>query len=115
MKDNIIKIKFFDFAVAVVKCCASLVKRNEFVLSKQLLRSGTAIDANVREALYASSRRDFLYRLSISLRECSETLFWLELLFASNWISETDFQKLHDDANELMRILTSITNTLKNK
>jgi four helix bundle protein len=108
MKKNVIKAKSFEFAVAVTNCCRELVERKEFVLSKQLLRSGTSIGANIREAGYANSRRDFAYRLSISLRECSETIFWLDLLKATNHLKGPMLDDLVLNANELMRILTSI-------
>ena len=72
MRENAIKTKSFEFAVAVAQCCRELMERKEYVLSKQLLRSGTSIGANVREALCASSRRDFAYKLMVSLRECEE-------------------------------------------
>ena len=113
MKENAVKTKSFEFAVAVTQCCRELVERKEYVLSRQLLRAGTSIGANVREAVYANSRREFHYRLTISLRECSETMFWLELLQASHYIEGQKLDTLHRDARELLKILTSITKKTK--
>ena len=115
MKENAIRTKSFEFAVAVTQCCRELVEHKEYVLSKQLLRAGTSIGANVREAVYASSRRDFHYRLTVALRECSETMFWLELLSASHYIDSQTFDILHRNAKELLKILTSITKTIRNQ
>ena len=113
MKENVIKTKSFAFAIAVTQCCHGLLERKEFVLSKQLLRSGTSIGANIREALSASSRRDFAYRLTVSLRECDETMYWLELLSACKCIESSQFAILHGNAKELIRILTSIVKTTR--
>jgi four helix bundle protein len=113
MKENVIKTKSFTFAVEIANVSRRLVEQKEFVLSRQLLRSGTSIGANVKESMFASSRRDFAYRMTISLRECSETLFWLELLHASNYLEYQEFKILHDSANELLRILVSITKTAR--
>jgi len=113
MKENVIKTKSFKFAVLVAQCCHGLLERKEFVLSKQLLRSGTSIGANIREALSASSRKDFAYRLTVSLRECDETMYWLELLHACRSIENEQFALLHSNAKELIRILTAIIKTTK--
>ena len=113
VKENVIKTKSFEFAVAVTQYCRQLMERKEYVLSKQLLRSGTSIGANVREALCASSRRDFVYKLMVSLRECEETMYWLELLHACNTLEVQQYKTLHQNAKELTRILTSIINTTR--
>lgn len=113
MKENAVKTKSFEFAVAVTLCCRELFGQKEFVLSKQLLRSGTSIGANVREALGASSRKDFAYRLTVSLRECEETLYWLELLRACSYLQKDRYDALHQNARELSRILTSIVKTTR--
>ncbi|MGC3945957.1 MAG: four helix bundle protein [Chryseolinea sp.] len=108
-----IKTKSFQFAVAVAGCCRGLIEHREYVLSKQLLRSGTSIGANVREAINASSRKDFAYKLGVALRECDETAFWLELLSESHYITQSQFNELNAQAQELMRILTSILKTTR--
>jgi len=113
MKQKVIKAKSFEFAVAITKCCRGLIEQKEYVLSKQLLRAGTSIGANVREATYATTRRDFAHKLSVSLQECNETMFWLELLRASDYMEEKLFTSLHQNANELLKILSSITKTVR--
>jgi four helix bundle protein len=113
MKQNIVKTKSFNFAIAVAQCCRSLIDQKEYVLSKQLLRSGTSIGANVREAMYSPTRRDFIYKLTVSLQECNETLFWLEILNTSRYLDASTFDSLHHDASELLKILSSITKTAR--
>ncbi|MEJ1240204.1 four helix bundle protein [Chryseolinea sp. T2] len=115
MKENVIKIKSFEFAVEITKVCRELMNQKEFTLSRQLLRAGTSIGANVNEALFADSKRDFAYRLGVALRECSETMFWLQLLNATDYLSYQTFKKLHDRAGELRRILSSIVKTTREK
>ena len=88
-------------------------EKKEFVLSKQFLRCGTGIGANIAEAQYGSSRKDFLNKLYISLKECAETLYWLELLYSCDYITEQQYQSLYNDCVELQKLLTSITKTMK--
>jgi four helix bundle protein len=115
-KDSIIRTKSFKFAIRIVNLFKLLVSSHkEFVLSKQLLRSGTSIGANVREAINAQSTADFIHKLSISQKECDETLYWLELLKETDYISETEFISLNNDATELLKIIRSIIITSKNK
>lgn len=114
--NSLIREKSFDFAVRITHVCRSLiVKEKEYVLSNQLLRSGTSIGANVREALNCQTKRDFVYRLSISQKECDETLYWLELLRATDFLSLAEFNTLHDQATTLLKILRSIILTTKKK
>lgn len=87
--------------------------KKEYILSKQLLRSGTSIGANIREANNAQSKADFIHKLSISLKESDETDYWLELLNDSNYISLLDFKKLSNQNTDLNRMLTSSIKTLK--
>jgi len=109
MKDNIIKTKSFGFALRIVKLYQFLsIEKKEFVLSKQLLRSGTAIGALVRESEHAESKPDFIHKLSIAQKEANESDYWLELLFQSNYLNETQFQSLHSDLVEINKILASI-------
>ncbi len=115
-KDSIIRTKSFKFAIRIVNLFKLLVSSHkEFVLSKQLLRSGTSIGANVREAINAQSTADFIHKLSISQKECDETLYWLELLKETDYITETEFISLNNDATELLKIIRSIIITSKNK
>ena len=87
-------------------------EKKEYVLSKQMLRSGTSIGANIAEAQYGSSRKDFLNKLYIALKECAETLYWLELLYSCDYISRTEYDSLHSDCEELRKLLSSITKSV---
>lgn len=109
MKKSIISDKSFKFAVRIVKLYKYLAdNKKEFVLSKQMLRSGTSIGANIREALNAESTPDFIHKLSISQKETAETLYWLELLHETKYITENEFESMFQDCNELLKILRSI-------
>jgi four helix bundle protein len=114
-KKNVIKEKSFEFAVEIVYLYKVLVEKKEFVLSKQILRSGTSIGANIREAEHAQSKADFIHKLSISLKEANETEYWLDLLFETKYLSESEFQNIKNKIVEILKILTSIINTSKNK
>jgi four helix bundle protein len=114
-KKNVIKNKSFEFAVEIVYIYKVLIEKNEFVLSKQLLRSGTSIGANIREAEYAQSKADFINKLSISLKEANETEYWLDLLFETKFLTDIEFQKIKFKIIELLKLLTSIINTSKSK
>jgi four helix bundle protein len=116
MSDSIIGKKSFEFAVHIVKFYKKFsAEKKEYVLSKQLLRSGTSVGANVREALNAQSRLDFIHKLSISQKECDETIYWLELLYATDYISQQEFESLENPAREVLKIIRSIIITTKNK
>jgi four helix bundle protein len=116
MKENIIKFKSFDFALRIVKLYQYLIEqKKEFVLSKQLLRPGTSIGAMIRECEHAESKSDFIHKLSIALKEANETEYWIELLFKSNFIDEKSFQSIQNDIIELLKLLTAIIKTTKNK
>ena len=90
-------------------------EQKEFVLSKQILRSGTSIGANVRESQRGESKADFIHKLSISLKEADETLYWLELLHDAEYISNEEFDSLFADCKELVRILTAILKSSRDK
>jgi four helix bundle protein len=114
MKDNVIKRKSFDFALEIVEVCKVLVEeKREFVLTKQVLRSGTAVGALVRESEHSESKKDFIHKLAIALKEANETEYWLELLYRANYLPEEVYQKLIKDIKELLRILISIVKTSK--
>jgi len=111
---NAILEKSKRFAVRVIKLSKYLQEeRREFVLTKQLLRSGTSIGANVREGTQAASRADFINKFSIALKESVETEYWLELLFETEYLSDTEFHSVYADNKELTRLLTAIINTTK--
>lgn len=115
MRRNVIKEKSFKFAVRIVELYKFLSERNEYVLSKQLLRSGTSVGANVRESINAQSSADFIHKLSIAQKECDESIYWLELLYKTNFISENEFNSFFNEASELLRILRSIILTTKQR
>lgn len=114
MSESIIGNKSFEFAVKIVLFYKKFSQENkEFVLSKQLLRSGTSIGANVREALNAQSKLDFIHKLSIAQKECDETIYWIELLKETNYLLDNEFVDLNTSANEILKILRSIIITSK--
>jgi four helix bundle protein len=114
MSKSVLKEKSFLFALRVIKLYKYLCEKKEFVLSKQLLRSGTSVGANIREAQNAQSKPDFIHKLSIAQKECDETLYWIELLNQSGFISTDEFVSINDDAKELLRMLRSAIITSKN-
>lgn len=113
MKESIIKDKSFGFALTIIELYKKMTENKEFILSKQLIRSGTSIGANVSEALAGESRADFVHKMSIASKEARETLYWLELLEQSNLIS-INFKEYIQNCKELIKILTSIIKTTKN-
>ena len=115
-KENAAYRKAFEFAKLVVKCYQDITDdRKEFVLSKQLLRSGTSIGANISEANGAISKADFSSKISIAYKECLETKYWLKLLKDTGYIDEAKYEELHRAADELARILFSILKTTRIK
>lgn len=116
MKENIIQQKSFAFAIRIVELFKYLQnEKKEFVLSKQILRSGTSIGANIEESIGGASDKDFLHKLTISYKEARETIYWLKLLHATHYISEKEFNSLHNDAEEICKILGKIQITLKSR
>lgn len=114
MTENVIKNKSFAFAIRVVKLYQFLCEtKKEFILSKQLLRSGTAVGALVREAEHAESKSDFKHKMSIAQKEINESLYWLELLKETSYLTNEQFQSINADAVEIIKLLTSIVKTTK--
>lgn len=112
--DNTIETKSFQFAVRTVKLCKRLQdEKKEFTLTKQLLRAGTSIGANVAESQQAQSRPDFISKLSIALKEAVETNYWLRLLRATDYLSEKEYSSIITDCRELEKLLTSIIKSTK--
>ena len=112
--DNIVEEKSFRFAIRIVKLYKFLYTvKKEFTMSKQLLRSGTSIGANIAESQQAQSRADFLSKLSIALKEASETKCWLRLLNATDYLSESEYSSIYDDCVEIEKILVSIIKSIK--
>lgn len=114
MRENVIKNKSFAFALRTVKMYQFLCEqKKEFVISKQLLRSGTSVGALVREAEQAESSVDFIHKMAIALKEANETEYWIELLFQSNYIDETSFNSIKSDLIEILKLFVSIIKTTK--
>lgn len=116
MKENIIQQKSFQFAVRIINLYKYLTNdKKEFVLSKQILRSGTSIGANIEESIGGQSEKDFLSKLSIAYKEARETIYWLKLLKETDYISKNEFESLFNEADEICKILAKIIITLKGK
>jgi four helix bundle protein len=115
MKENIVKEKSYAFALRIIKAYKFLSQeQREFILSKQMLRSGTAIGALLMESEHAQSTADFISKTSIALKEANETRYWLMLLKDSDYINEKSFTSIYKDCEELIRLLASIVKTTKN-
>ena len=113
-QDNIVREKSFEFAISVVKLSKGLAEvRKEFIMSKQLLRSGTSVGAMVREAEHAESKNDFIHKLDIAQKEINEAIYWLELLRATDYLEETEFQEVHIKAVEVIKLITAIIKSAK--
>ena len=113
-KDNVIKKKSRDFAITIIKTYQWIVANNqEFVMSKQLLRSGTSIGANVAEGIRGQSKPDFYSKLNIALKEANETSYWLDILNATGYLNDPVFQFVNNKCEELINILVAITKTQK--
>lgn len=114
MKESLVYHKAFKFAIRIVNLYKHLCKeKNEYTISKQLLRSGTSIGANIKEAVQASSKRDFLMKMNIALKEASETDYWLELLKATDYMDARSSESIISDCTELNTMLASIVKTTK--
>ena len=116
MKDSLLYSKSMDFAIRCVKFYKYLKEdKNIYVLSKQLLRSGTSIGANIRESRFAQSPADFESKISIALKEAEETQYWIELLYRSELISEKEYTSIFQDSSEMVALLLSTLKTYKNQ
>ncbi len=113
--DNILAKKSYAFAIRIVKLSRYLnATKHEFVLSKQVLRSGTSIGALVSESRFAQSKADFEHKLTVALKEANETEYWINLLHDTEYITTKEYKNLHEDIDQLISLLVSITKTLKN-
>ena len=114
MRENVVYDKAVDFSVRIVNLYKFLVEiKSEYVMSKQLLRSGTSIGANISESVSAESSSDFIHKLTISQKEAEETLYWLLLLFRTEYLTETQYNSLYNDCVEIKKLLSSISLTMK--
>jgi four helix bundle protein len=115
MKENILKTKSFDFALRIVKLYKYLQdEMKEFIMSKQLMRSGTSVGAMVREAEFAESKTDFAHKMAIAQKEINESIYWLELLNASEYLTNQQFESINSDAVAIIKLITSSIKTVKN-
>lgn len=115
MSENIVFEKSKKFAVRIINLYKYLnAEKKEYVLSKQILRSGTSIGANVSEALCAISRKDFLAKMYIAFKECAETKYWLDLLCETDYLSKEQYDSIVMDCTEIQKLLSAITKTTKN-
>lgn len=114
VKEDVLKDKSMAFAIRIVKLCRFLKKeKQEFDISKQLVRSGTAIGALQREAVHAESQADFIHKFAIAPKECNETLFWLELLYKTDYLTLDEYFSISEDAKLLMGLITRSIKTAK--
>jgi|SRR5690554_3853478 len=114
MSENVIKDRSFGFAIRIVRMYQYLTsEKKEYVLSKQLLRSGTGVGALVREAEHAESKADFNHKLSIAQKEINESIYWLELLKETDYLNTKEFQSLNSDAIEIIKLVTAIIKSTK--
>ena len=112
--ENVVLIKSKQFAIRMVKLYRYLNdEKKEFILSKQMLRSGTSIGANITEAEHGISKKDFLAKMYIAYKECAETMYWLELLHESDILTDQEFNSVYSDCKELKKLLSSITKNTK--
>jgi four helix bundle protein len=115
-KGSVLINKSFLFAIRIVKLCHSLMQhQKEFLLTKQILRSGTSIGALLREAEHAESRKDFLHKLTIALKEANETVYWIDILHCGGYLDDEIYESIKKDAEELLRMLISSIKTIKLK
>ena len=113
-RQSIVGDKSLAFAKRIAKLYRFLVdKKKETIMSKQILRSGTSIGANIREGLFAQSRKDFMRKMNVELKEAVETDFWIEILYSADYLTEMEYKSLKNDNDELIRMLSSIVKTTK--
>ena len=113
-RQSIVGDKSLAFAKRIAKLYRFLVdKKKETIMSKQILRSGTSIGANIREGLFAQSRKDFISKMNIALKEAGETDYWIEILYSADYLTEMEYKSLKNDNDELIKLLSSIIKTTK--
>lgn len=116
MDENLIEKKSFEFAIAIVRACKKISQeKKEYVLTKQLLRSGTSIGANIAEAQHAQSKADFISKISIAQKEANETKYWIRLLYATQFMNKEMYDYLNAKVLELLRIISAIVKTASSR
>ena len=116
MKESILKTKSFRFAIRIINLYKYLCEsKKEFVLSKQILKSGTSVGANIREAEHSESKADFVHKMAVAQKEINETIYWLELMKETEYISKQEFESINIDAVEIIKMITSSIKTAKSK
>ncbi|RLD59238.1 MAG: four helix bundle protein [Bacteroidetes bacterium] len=114
MRENVVKNKSFAFAIRIVKLYQFLVEnKKEYVLSKQLLRSGTSVGAMIRESEHAESKADFKHKMAIAQKEINETIYWIELLSETGYLTKEQFESINKNAVEIIKLITSIIKSAK--
>ena len=114
MQENVVFQKSEDFSVRIVNLCRYMKqKKHEMIMSNQLLRCGTSIGANISEAVCAISKNDFLAKMYIALKECSETEYWLKLYYRTGYLTQAEYNSIRSDCEEIKRLLSSITKSAK--
>jgi four helix bundle protein len=113
VKKSLVYEKAFKFSIRMVKLFQYLQDKKEYVMSKQIVRSGTSIGANIKEALYAQTKKDFAYKMNVALKESAETEYWLELLKETQYISDEMFNSVIEENREILKMLASIVKTSK--
>lgn len=114
-RENVIVQKSYSFALEIIKLYKQLTEQKEYVLSKQILRSGTSIGSNIHEAVSSESKKDFIHKMGIALKETRETAYWLNLLKDSSYITQETFEPLHFSCHAIIKILNSIILTTKER
>lgn len=114
-KKNVLKDKSFSFAIRIINLYKYLTAKSEYVLSKQLLRSGTAVGALVRESQNAESKADFVHKLAVAQKKCDESIYWIELLSHTDYLTFAEYESINNEATEILKIIRSIIITAKNK
>ncbi len=116
MSENIVYIKSKSFAIRIVNLYRYLREdKKEYVMSKQLLRCGTSIGANIAESCCAISEKDFLSKLYVAFKECAETQYWLDIMYETSYLNEQEYRSISDDCLEIKKLLSSITKTIREK
>lgn len=114
MRNNVIKDKSFMFAIRIVRLYQFLItEKKEFIMSKQLLRSGTSVGAMVREAEHGETKKDFVHKMAVAQKEINESIYWLELLKETDYLTELEFNSLNNDAIEIIKLITTIIKSAK--